>query len=203
VIPPAPANDAIGAPDRLLVAVAEAARSGWAMPLAPADMATARPDLWPTAKAAERHLEARAGDQGFGGFKAMIRARYRKGLRGRWSSALVPIAGGRAALEAIVGPVTAYQVDGADAAEEPAGFPHDRQPAFPAFQRSEVEATVRLQRARLAALGQRLDDVRPRRQWGVRDLDWQACEIAARAAAGLPGAEWQEWRARVRMVGTP
>ena len=24
--------------------------------------------------------------------------------------------------------------------------------------------------------------------------------VAARAAAGLPGAEWQEWRARVRMV---
>ena len=50
--------------DRLIVAVAEAARSGRAMPLAPADMALARPDLWATAKAAERFLEAQAGDRG-------------------------------------------------------------------------------------------------------------------------------------------
>src|SRR3954453_6079473 len=55
-------------PDRLIVAVTDAARSGRAMPLAPADMALARPDLWPTAKAAERHLEVRGGDKGFGGF---------------------------------------------------------------------------------------------------------------------------------------
>jgi hypothetical protein len=169
--------------ERLAVAVAEAARSGRAMPLAPADMARARPDLWATAKAAERHLEARAGGQGFGGFKAMIRARYRKGLRGRWSAALVPVAGGRAALEAIVGPVAAYEVEDAGAA------PPDVPPV-----------ALAVQRARLAALGQRLEDVRPRRQWGVRALDWNACEIAARAAAGLPGVEWREWRARVRMV---
>jgi hypothetical protein len=162
---------AIDPADRLTIAVAEAARSGRAMPLAPADMAQARPDLWATAKAAERFLAARSGDGGLGGFNTLIRARYRKGLRGRWSRALVPIDGGRAALEAIIGPVVAYEVDGADAAEAPAGFPHDRQPAFPAFQRSEVEASVRLQRAQLAALAQRLDAVRPKRTWGIRQID--------------------------------
>jgi hypothetical protein len=169
--------------DRLAIAVAEAARSGRAMPLAPADMAIARPDLWATAKAAERFLEARAGEKSVGGFKAMSHVRYRKGLRGRWSVALVPVDGGRAALEAIVGPVAAYQVDGAEAG------PPDVPPV-----------SLAAQRARLAALAQRLDDVRPRREWGVRALDWHACEIAARAAAGLPGAEWQAWRARVQMV---
>jgi hypothetical protein len=169
--------------DRLTIAVAAAARSGRAMPLAPADMARARPDLWATAKAAERFLAARAGDQGLGGFKGMIGAKYRKGLRGRWSVALVPVEGGRAALEAIVGPVTAYEVEDAEAG------PPDV-PAVP----------LAVQRARLAALGQRLVDVRPRREWGVRDLDWRACEIAARAAAGLASAEWRAWRDQVRMV---
>jgi hypothetical protein len=169
--------------DRLIVAVAEAARSGRAMPLAAADMALARPDLWPTAKAAERHLEARAGDRSFGGFKTLVGARYRKGLRGRWSAVLVPIGGGRAALEAIIGPVAAYEVEDAEAGP-PVVTP----------------VSLAVQRVRLAALGQRLDDVRPRREWGVRALDWLACEIAARAAAGLPGAEWRAWRDQVRMV---
>jgi hypothetical protein len=67
---PAEAIDAINPSDRLTIAVSEAARSGRAMPLAPADMALARPDLWATAKAAERFLEARAGKMDFGGFKA-------------------------------------------------------------------------------------------------------------------------------------
>ena len=35
---------------------------------------------------------------------------------------------------------------------------------------------------------------------GARALDWNACEIAAQAAAGLPGVEWREWRDQVRMV---
>jgi hypothetical protein len=183
---PAPAADAIGTADRLTIAVVEAARGGRAMPLAPADMALARPDLWATAKAAERFLEARAGNRGFGGFKTLIAARYRKGLRGRWSAALVPIGGSRAALEAIVGPVAAYEVEGVDAAPQ----------VVPAV-------SPAAQRVRLAALAQRLDDVRPRREWGVRDLDWRACEIAARAAAALPGAKWREWRDQVQMVGSP
>jgi hypothetical protein len=161
--------------------VAEAARSGRAMPLAAADMATARPDLWATAKAAERHLEARAGDQGFGGFKTMIRARYRKGLRGRWSVALVPIDDGRAALEAIIGPVTAYEVEDAEAG------PPDVPPVL-----------LAVQRVRLAALGQRLEDVRPKPVWGIRQMDWLAHQAAARAAAGLSRAEWLAWRTMSR-----
>jgi len=176
-----PAQDT-DARDRLTIAVAEAACSGRAMPLAPADLALARPDLWATAKAAERCLEARAGDTGFGGFKSLIRARYRKGLRGRWSAALVPVEGSRAALEAIVGPVAAYEVNAADAT-----IAH------------VLQGSVATQRVRLIAVAQRLEDVKPRREWGVRSLDWEACVIAARAAAALPGAEWQEWRARVRI----
>jgi hypothetical protein len=54
------------------------------------------------------------------------------------------------------------------------------------------------QTARLATLRQRLDAVRPRRSWAERQIDWHACEVAARAAAVLPGAEWQEWRATAR-----
>jgi hypothetical protein len=190
VIPPAPAIDAIGAPDRLTIAVAEAASSCRAMPLAPADMALARPDLWATPKAAERHLEARAGDQGFGGFKDLIRARYRKGLRGRWSTALVPVDGGRAALEEIVGPVTAYQVDGADAAPpNVAAAPEHAVPPSP--------VPLAFQAAQLVALAQRLDAARPRRSWGERLMDWQAHQTAARMAAGLSREEWQEWRAMV------
>jgi hypothetical protein len=42
-----------------VVAAAEAALTGRALPLAPADLAEARRDLWPTPKAAERYYEAR------------------------------------------------------------------------------------------------------------------------------------------------
>ena len=53
------------------------------------------------------------------------------------------------------------------------------------------------QRLRLAALVQRLRDAGPKRTWGVRELDRQAWEAAAREAAGLPTAEWAAWRATV------
>lgn len=43
------------------------------------------------------------------GFNSQTRYRYRKGLRGRWSEALVPIEGGREALEAIIGPLAAFK----------------------------------------------------------------------------------------------
>jgi hypothetical protein len=43
-------------------------------------------------------------------FKTLAPARYRKGLRGRWSAALVPVEGGRAALEAIVGVLAAFEL---------------------------------------------------------------------------------------------
>jgi hypothetical protein len=119
-------------PDRLEVAAAEAALNGRALPLAPADLAAARPDLWGTPKAAERDLENRerrvvtesetpkpligGAYKGFGGFGSrndlrLALARYRKSATGgRWSRALVPREGGRAALEALVGPLAAYEV---------------------------------------------------------------------------------------------
>lgn len=178
--------------DRLALAAAEAALLGRALPLAPVDLARARLDLWATAKAAERFLEARTGDQGAGGFKPLIGARYRKGLRGRWSAALVPLEGGQAALEAIVGPVVAYQALAAEQA------PSAAQPPAETCSAAVVPLTV--QRARLADLAQRLEVVRPRRSWGERLIDWQACHDAARAAANLPGAEWQAWRDQARLV---
>ncbi len=107
-------------PDRLAVAAAEAALFGRALPLAPADLATARPDLWGTEKAAARFLEGRDFEtpqtpimdshRGLGGFKTLAPARYRRGLRGRWSSAMVPVASGRAALESLVGPLAAFEL---------------------------------------------------------------------------------------------
>ncbi|MBP0447281.1 hypothetical protein J8J14_21140 [Roseomonas sp. SSH11] len=109
-------------PNRLEVAVAEAALFGRAMPLAPADMSIARTDLWPTAKAAERFLEDRGERfelpqtlmrqiyKGSGGSKILVAARYRKGLRGRWSDALVPIRRGRESLEALIGRVQAFEL---------------------------------------------------------------------------------------------
>ena len=51
--------------------------------------------------------------------------------------------------------------------------------------------------ARLAGLAERLEAARPRRTWGVRELDWRAWQGAAREAAGLPSAEWAAWRATV------
>lgn len=170
--PLAQAMNAIGTPDHLTIAVAEAVRNGRAMPLAPADMALARPDLWATAKAVERFLEVRTGDRGFGGFKTLIGAWYRKGLRGRWSAALVPVEGGRVALEAIVGPVAAYQAIATEqttqpppAAEPPADVADVPAPPLrPALTLPSIAA----QRAQLTAIAQRLELVRPKRVHGVR-----------------------------------
>ena len=108
-------------PDRLAVAVAEAAISGRAMPLAPLDMVTARPDLWASETAAKRGLaerEAKGSEllvghtyKTGGPFRPLIPAQYRKPGARRWSEALVPPEAGRAALEAVVGPLAAYQDD--------------------------------------------------------------------------------------------
>jgi hypothetical protein len=108
-------------PDRLTTAAAEAALVGVACPFAPADMAKARPDLWESEKAAENDKQRTIGTgaphplvdpstntlRGFGG---LIPARYRRGQGGgRWSFALVPATKGRALLEAITGPLGAYE----------------------------------------------------------------------------------------------
>jgi putative DNA primase/helicase len=119
-------------PDRLMVAAAEAALTGKPLPLAPADMATARPDLWPTPKAAERFLEGRSKTpqtliegsyKELGGFKALNPARYRKPGARRWSSALVPAEGGKAALEALLGDLVAFELVEAVPERQPAPAP--------------------------------------------------------------------------------
>ena len=48
-------------PGRLDVAAAEAALTGRALPLAPADLHAARPDLFATARAAEHDMEREKG----------------------------------------------------------------------------------------------------------------------------------------------
>jgi hypothetical protein len=58
-------------------------------------------------------------------------------------------------------------------------------------------------RVRLATLAQRLREARPKREHGVRQLDWQAWEDAAREAAGLPSGAWSAWRAAVGTEGAP
>ncbi len=125
-------------PDRLAVAAAEAALTGTALPLAPADLAAARPDLWPSAKAVELDRDRcrfegpqtliEGAYKGLRCFKTLQPARYRKGLRGRWSLALVPPEGGRDALEARVGPLAAFETANPQPAappalEEPAAMP--------------------------------------------------------------------------------
>lgn len=122
-------------PSRLEVAAAEAALTGRALPLAPGDLAQARPDLWSTKWAAEQDLD-RANKGGISLIKkillykrntplsALTLAAYRKaGGRGSLASALVPVIGGRAVLEAIVGPLSAYSPE---AQEQPA--PADAKP---------------------------------------------------------------------------
>ncbi|WP_043838388.1 hypothetical protein [Muricoccus aerilatus] len=128
-------------PNRLQVAVAEAALFGRAMPLAPADMSIARPDLWRSAKAAERFLENPAVRfetpqsliysiyKRSGGFKTFHLARYRKGLRGRWSDAVVPQVRGREALEALIGRVQAFELTPAEPPPDPPNPTPPPQPA--------------------------------------------------------------------------
>jgi hypothetical protein len=108
-------------PDRLTTAAAEAALFERALPLAPADMAAARPDLWSSPKAAERFLEERAKSKTpqaliditykrLGGLRSLGGARYRKPGARVWSKALVPLTNGQAALEAEnVGLLAAYE----------------------------------------------------------------------------------------------
>jgi hypothetical protein len=106
-------------PGRVLVAAAEAVIMRRALPLGAADLARARPDLWPSEKAAECDLARRGNTpqtpiidlyRAVRGISAAGFARYRRaGARGRLCTALVPIPGGREALEAIVGPLAAYE----------------------------------------------------------------------------------------------
>ena len=113
-------------PGRLLTAAAEASIAGRALPLAPVDLVLARPDLFPTAAAAEHVLKREKGGQTLikdyykrlAPLSGLSPARYRKvGGRGSLALALVPRTGGREALEAIIGPLSAYEPPATEQAE--------------------------------------------------------------------------------------
>lgn len=104
-------------PDRFTVAAAEAALTGKALPLAAADLAAVRSDLFETAKAVTRYAEERKyPPQSLIGtlykrLGGVIPCRYRKvGGRGPASMALVPRAGPRQALEALLGPLSHFEL---------------------------------------------------------------------------------------------
>lgn len=119
-------------PDRVMLAAAEAALTGRALPLAPLDMVTARPDLWGSETAAKRSLRGEDGlkgphplwdstHKGCGPFRPLRTARYRKPGACRWSKALVPAERGEAALRGLLGPLAAFElVVPEPAAERPA-----------------------------------------------------------------------------------
>jgi putative DNA primase/helicase len=93
-------------PSRVEVAIAEAAMAGQALPLAKADLAAARPDLWGTAAQAEHDLRGvKRETLIYPLYKrsALYSARYWKPGTFRPSLALVPAAGGRAELERVLG----------------------------------------------------------------------------------------------------
>ncbi|KAA2211424.1 hypothetical protein [Teichococcus oryzae] len=121
-------------PDRVTTAAAEAAVFGQALPLAPVDMVTARRDLWTAESTAKRDLAdferlislRRNFYKGNDPFKTLAPARYRKGVRGRWSRALVPLEQGQAVLEALIGPLAAFALD----APPPPSDPPDLAPAL-------------------------------------------------------------------------
>lgn len=105
-------------PDRLTVAAAEAVLNGTAVPLAPLDLAMARSDLFPSARAAALFFER--GDNTpqaligniYKRMRGVIPCRYRKqGSRGVASHALVPIEAPREALEAAVGPLSFFEME--------------------------------------------------------------------------------------------
>ena len=205
-------------PDRLTVAAAEAALMGRALPLAPADMAQARPDRWRTEIAAQHDLKrARKGGQtliidahkGLAPLSGQKVARYRKaGGRGSLAMALVPLEEGEAALKAEVGLLSAYEVVVGEPAPmpQPANDPGAGDVADPPPSPPSVIALVpppltpAAQRGRLLELAQRLEAARPKQAWGIRAMDWRAHQVAAQAAAILPQDDWQAWRATSRAV---
>jgi len=93
-------------PSRLKVAIAEAAMAGQALPLAKADLAAARRDIWQTAAKADHDLRGvKRETLIYPPYKqsALYSAHYWKPGTFRPSLALVPAAGGQAALEAVLG----------------------------------------------------------------------------------------------------
>lgn len=203
-------------PDRLTVAAAEAALMGRALPLAPADLARTRPEHWGSENAVTLDLKrARKGGQrligdtykGLTPLSGQVVARYRKaGGRGSLALALVPEQGGEAALTAEVGPLSAYEAVTAEPAPMPqpandsgvddvAASPPAPAPVIAVISPPPSSAALR---SRLLDLGQRLEAMRPKQAWGIRQMDFLAHQVAARKAATLPQDDWRAWRASSR-----
>jgi len=154
------------------------------------------PDLWPTADAARQAFH-RARRVAAGGSEAaaeigeshapLRRAIYQRAGAGKRPSSLafdpavVPADDLRTWLKARVGPLARFEI-------EPAEPP-------PTLARSEPDPWPA--RFRLAGLAERLHAARPKREHGVRQLDWDAWQDAAREAVGMPSTEWVAWRAMI------
>ncbi len=83
---------------------------------------------------------------------------------------------------------------------EPAGFAPLMPPSAPArasLAADHLASAILAQRLALAALVQRLRECRPKREHGVRALDFDAWTVAARDAGALPTGEWLAWRATI------
>lgn len=171
-------------PERIAVAMAEAAIAGRALLLAPADLSAARPDLWATPKAVEREREKGAAKTPLtliskegGLYKAgggFIPALYRKPDAKRWSHALVPAIGGLKALAAEMDrlglPLAASklallpaQPAPADAARIAPTHPAEpvQQPQGSPHMAAAPPPVSMAARLRLALLAQRLETARP------------------------------------------
>ncbi|MGG5890965.1 hypothetical protein ACLF3G_28180 [Falsiroseomonas sp. HC035] len=172
-------------PSRLAAATAEAALFLRALPLAPEDMVTARPDRWESERTARRNLAdwdfkaatslMRGTYKADGRFKCQTVARYRRPGARRWSIALVPIEGGRDALEQeLECAVAAFEV-----VPEPALTP-SRKPAEAPAPRLMLPPATRaparpllVARARLDALSRRLEAAFPIGPGGALAVPWR------------------------------
>ena len=168
-------------PDRLTVAAAEAVLNGTAVPFAPYDLAMARSDLFPSAKAVERFYEKQVQTplplisslyKRWGGLKP---ARYRKQGHpgGRPSLALVPVGSPREALEALVGALSFFEFV---------------EPAPPAPQQTPPGEAVAPAAPPESPMLNRITEPPLSGLWTIRGVEWEA------TIATDPGALVTLWR---------
>ena len=118
--------------------------------------------------------------------------------------AVVPLEGGEEALRAGIGPVSAYAEISAEPPQQPANDPGvvdvtaAPQPPAPVIAVISPAPSPAAQRSKLLDLGQRLEAMRPKHAWGIRQMDFLAHQVAARKAAILPQDDWLAWRASSR-----
>lgn len=161
-----------------------------------ADASRCYSEVWRSSAAARQafHRAKRAAEptgHGRGGdcHAPLRRAVYQRAGAGKrpaslaFDPAVVPLDGLRSWLEERVGPLARFEAEQAPAAlaNGPTTAPEPN--LWPA-------------RLRLAGLAARLYVARPKREHGVRALDWAEWEAAGRAAAELPTRQWAAWRSR-------